>query len=221
MDLVYSDVWGPSPVLKVNENCYYVFVVEALSCFTWPFPIQQKSDVMFVFLEFQTIAKHLLNTKIKSVQTYWGGEYSPFINIFNLSALSIVSHALTQINSKGALRENIMLLTLLSTFLLRGVPKRFWDESYETYCYLIKWLPTPLLAHASLFAKLFSKQPDYNFLKVFGSACFPNLRPYNSNKFDFLLQTLCIFRLRLTPQGLPMLSPIILLVLHLSRCRFS
>jgi hypothetical protein len=45
-------------------------------------------------------------------------------------------------------------------------------------------LPTPLLQNKSHFEKLFNQIPDYKFLKVFGCACFPNLRPYNSHKFS-------------------------------------
>jgi hypothetical protein len=53
-----------------------------------------------------------------------------------------------------------------------------------TSCYLINRLPTPLLHNKSPFEKLFHSAPDYNFLKVFGCACFPNLRPFNSHKFS-------------------------------------
>jgi hypothetical protein len=49
--------------------------VDAFSRFTWVYPISSKSDVMPVFLKFQTMVERLLNTKIKSVQSDWGGEY--------------------------------------------------------------------------------------------------------------------------------------------------
>jgi hypothetical protein len=65
------------------------------------------------------------------------------------------------------------------------LPKTFWYEACLTSCYLINWLPTPLLNNLSPFEKLFSRSPDYNFLKKFGCSCFPNLRPYNSQKFSF------------------------------------
>jgi len=41
-----------------------------------------------------------------------------------------------------------------------------------------------LLNNQSPFEKLFHQVPDYKFLKVFGCACFPNLRPYNTHKFS-------------------------------------
>jgi len=52
-------------------------------------------------------------------------------------------------------------------------------------------MPTPLLKNIS-FEKLFSWVLDYKFLKNFGCACFPNLRPYNSHKFS-LQSKPCVF----------------------------
>jgi hypothetical protein len=45
-------------------------------------------------------------------------------------------------------------------------------------------MPTNILQNKSPFEILFKIQPDYKFLKVFGSACWPNLRPYNANKLQ-------------------------------------
>ena len=46
-------------------------------------------------------------------------------------------------------------------------------------------MPTPVLNNFSPFQKLYNQLPDYKFLKVFGSSCFPLLRPYNHHKLDF------------------------------------
>jgi hypothetical protein len=67
--LIKKDVWGPSPTLFINGNRYYVSFIDAFSWFTWVFPIRLKSDVMSVFIKFQTTIERLLNSKIKSVQT--------------------------------------------------------------------------------------------------------------------------------------------------------
>jgi hypothetical protein len=53
LELLYSDVWSPSLTLSINENRFYVSFTDAFSRFTWVFPIQSKSDVMFVLLSFK------------------------------------------------------------------------------------------------------------------------------------------------------------------------
>jgi hypothetical protein len=40
--------------------------------------------------------------------------------------------------------------------------------------------------------KLLKETPDYTFLKVFGCACWPHLRPYNYHKLEFWSKK-CVF----------------------------
>ena len=42
------------------------------------------------------------------------------------------------------------------------------------------------------FIRLFNSSPDYGFLRTFGCACYPLLRPYNRHKLQFLSLE-CIF----------------------------
>jgi hypothetical protein len=65
LDLIYSDVWGPSPTISINGNMFYVSFVDAFSQFTWVYPIQAKFDVTQVFLNFQSMVERLLNAKNK------------------------------------------------------------------------------------------------------------------------------------------------------------
>ena len=64
------------------------------------------------------------------------------------------------------------------------LPLKHWDDAFLTACYLINRLPTPLLHNTTPFEALFHSPPNYSLLKVFGCACWPNLRPYNSNKLQ-------------------------------------
>lgn len=50
----------------------------------------------------------------------------------------------------------------------------------------MNWLPTKILQNHSPFNFFFFFQnsPDYNLLRVFGCACWPNLRPYNAHKLQ-------------------------------------
>lgn len=46
-------------------------------------------------------------------------------------------------------------------------------------------MPTPLLQNKSPFEVLMDRLPNDNFLRVFGSLCWPNLRPFNAHKLDY------------------------------------
>lgn len=73
-------------------------------------------------------------------------------------------------------------LTLLSS---ASAPQSFWDEAFLTTTYLINWLPSPVTGHKSSLELLYHKKLDYHFLKIFGCACWPHLRPYNAHKLDY------------------------------------
>jgi len=75
-----------------------------------------------------------------------------------------------------------MSLTLLAT---DSLPRRFWAEAFITSKHIINALPTLVLNGDKPYTMLFKHKHDYNVFKVFGCACYPNLCPYNSHKFDF------------------------------------
>ena len=71
-------------------------------------------------------------------------------------------------------------------------PLRYWDDAFQSAYYLINRLPTSVLQFQSPYEKLFNTFPDYLFLKTFGCACWPNLRPYNTHKLQ-PRSTQCVF----------------------------
>ncbi|CAA7017241.1 unnamed protein product [Microthlaspi erraticum] len=64
------------------------------------------------------------------------------------------------------------------------MPKTYWPYAFATAVYLINRMPTEVLNNDSLYAKLFDQPPNYLKLRVFGSLCFPWLRPYTNHKLD-------------------------------------
>jgi histone deacetylase 1/2 len=82
-----------------------------------------------------------------------------------------------------------MGLTLLAC---ASLPLKFWDEAFTTAVFLINRLPSKVIANLSPFERLYGQKPDYAFLRVFGCAVWPNLRPYNSKKLQFR-STQCVF----------------------------
>jgi hypothetical protein len=72
------------------------------------------------------------------------------------------------------------------------MPLKFWDEAFLTTTYLINRLPSKTINFDTPYERLFHTKPTYSSLRVFGCACWPNIRPYNSHKLAFC-STQCVF----------------------------
>jgi hypothetical protein len=194
LELVFSDVWGPSPILSNNGARYYVIFVDHYSKFSWLYPIECKSDVFTIFPKFQAYVERLFDRKIKSIQTDGGGEFQKLRHLFTSHGIHhrlTCPHTHEQNGSVERKHRHIveMGLTLLAH---ASAPLTYWAEAFQTASYLINRLPTPVLQNLSPFQKLFNLRPNYSFLRVFGCACWPHLRPYNRHKLDYRSAE-CIF----------------------------
>ncbi|KAJ0017847.1 hypothetical protein Pint_11186 [Pistacia integerrima] len=74
-ELIFMDVWGPSPTESVHGNKYYLSIIDDFSKFIWLFPLDAKSKVAQTFINFQLQIERYFDCKIKSVQTDFGGEF--------------------------------------------------------------------------------------------------------------------------------------------------
>ena len=73
--MLYSDVWGPAPVLSTTGARYYISFLDDATKYLWLFPLKLKSDAYQTFIYFQTVIERQFNTKIKALQSDWGGEF--------------------------------------------------------------------------------------------------------------------------------------------------
>lgn len=140
------------------------------------------------------MVERLFDTKIIAMQTDWGGEYQRLNSFFTkLGIIHYVScpHAHQQ-NGPAERKHRHIVEVGLSILAQASMPLKFWDEAFATAAYLINRTPTKLLDYSTPLEHLFKQSPDYNFLKVFGCACWPNLRPYNTRKLAFR-STRCVF----------------------------
>lgn len=64
------------------------------------------------------------------------------------------------------------------------MPLKYWVEAFYSANFISNLLPSTSLQQKSPFEVLFTKSPDYTFLRVFGSACYPCLRPFTQHIFD-------------------------------------
>jgi hypothetical protein len=149
--------------------------------------MHDRSEVPRIFLQFQSHVECLLDTKIKYVQSDWGGEYQKTHNTF-FRSLGIAHRVFCphthQQNGSAERKHRHIVETGLALLAHAHIPLKFWDEAFLTATYLINRLPTRVIDNKCLLERLFNT-PNYSLLRVFGCACWPNLRPYNKHKLSF------------------------------------
>jgi hypothetical protein len=128
------------------------------------------------------------------MQTDWGGEYQR-LNIF-FNKIGITPHVSCphthQQNCLVERKHRHIVEVGLSLLAQASVPLKFWDEAFLTATYLINHIPSRVLDFSTPLHQLFQEQPNYSFLRVFGCACWPNVRPYNKHKIEFQSKQ-CVF----------------------------
>jgi transposase InsO family protein len=193
LEIIHTDVWGPA-LPSVHNSKFYVSFVDDYSRFVWVYFLKQKSEVEQVFLHFQNHVERMLNTKIKCVQSDWGGEFQRLHAYFNQTGIThhISCPHTHQQNGIIERKHRHIVDTGLTLLAQSNMPLRFWDEAFQTACYLINRMPTRTIQSDTPIHRLFGTKPDYSILRVFGCACWPNLRPYNSRKLTFRTRQ-CVF----------------------------
>jgi len=193
LQLVFSDVWGPAPD-SVGRNKYYVSFIDDYSKFTWIYLLKYKSEVFQKFHDFQQLVERQFNRKIITVQTDWGGEYEKLNSFFTKIGIShhvSCPHAHQQ-NGSAERKHRHIVEVGLAILASDCMPLKFWDEAFVTAVFLINRTPSKVIHFATPFERLYNQQPDYSSLRIFGCACWPNLRPYNSRKLEFRSKR-CVF----------------------------
>jgi hypothetical protein len=191
LELLHSDVWGPSPLTSFNDFRYYIVFIDDYTYFTWIFFMRQKSKVSQIFSSFKSQVENLLFTIIKTLRIDDGMEYFPITKQFpQITYQTSCPYTLEQNGVTERKHRHITELTL-AIMSHATLPTIYWDKIFSSTVYLINWLPSPS-SNTIPCTNLFLKPPDYSLLRVLGCRCFPHTRPYNSHKLD-LRALPCIF----------------------------
>ncbi|KAL5804239.1 hypothetical protein ACOSQ3_031039 [Xanthoceras sorbifolium] len=186
-ELIHTDLWGPAPMISSTGHRYYVSFIDSYSRYTWWFPLKLKSDTLNVFLQFNKFVKVQFGASIKAIQSDMGGEFISLAK--HLTSMGIhyrMSCPYSHQQNGVAERKHRHIVEIGLSLLARArMPLKFWSEAFSTAVILINNLPTPSLNLKSPYETLYHKKPNYQYFKVFGSACYPYLRPFHSHKLDF------------------------------------
>ena len=95
LELIHSDLWGPSPIVSRNGFSYYVTFIDHYSRFTWLNLLKSKGEVLNVFKAFKAMVENMLSCKIKVLQSDWGGEFQGMSSFLQECGILHRYHALT------------------------------------------------------------------------------------------------------------------------------
>jgi hypothetical protein len=193
LELVFSDVWGPTPEY-VGRFKYYVSFIDDSSKFTSIYLIKHKSEVFQCFHDFQNLVERMFDRKILAMQMDWGGEYQKLNSFFQRIDIShhVSSPHAHQQNGSAERKHRHIVEVGLTLLAKESMPLKFWDGAFRATVHHIKHTPSKVLQFDTPLERLFNIKPNYPSLRVFGNACWPNLRPFNNHKLQFRSKW-CVF----------------------------
>lgn len=181
--ILFSDLWGPSQVLCIDNKVYYLIFVNYFTKYTYT--IKNKNEVLDIFKIFDPLIEHHFQYKINSLYTDGGREIlglRPYLRAHGIE--HITSRPYTPQRVATAERRHRHIIETAKTLLYQAsLPALFWSLACHHAIFLINKLPSQPLHNKSPYEALFGNSPDYTQIRVFGCLCYPWLRPYTSNKF--------------------------------------
>jgi transposase InsO family protein len=177
-DLIHCDLWT-SHVVSVSGSKYYPIILDDFSHYSWTFPLRLKSDTFLAITQFFSFVSTQFGRKVKSVQCDNGCESdnSSSRQFFLAHGVHLrMSCPYTSPQNGKAERMFHTTNNIVRTLLCQAsMPPQYWVESLHTATYLLNRLPTKTITASCPYIALYNTSPTYEYLQVFGCACYPNL----------------------------------------------
>ena len=77
-DLIYYDIWGPSPVSRIGGSRYFVVFVDNYSCYSWIFHMKHHSELLQVYSNFANMVETQIFKHIKNFRSNNALEYTQY-----------------------------------------------------------------------------------------------------------------------------------------------
>ena len=131
-DLVYSDVWGPSPIFTMRGSRYFVIFIDDYSRFTWIYLMHSRSELLGIYDAFQRMIQTQFSRKIKIFRSDNAQEYkqTDFLNILKQNGTLPHSSCpgTSQQNGRAERKLRHILDTVRALLLLPLSPNHFEEK---------------------------------------------------------------------------------------------
>lgn len=194
LQLVHMNLWGPSPTVSVHGFRFYILFVDDCTRFTWIYPLKNKGEAGNIFQVFKAYVENKFNSTIKTLRCDNGTEFKPFGPICQQAGIEMqfTCPYTSEQNGRVERKHRHVVEVGLTLLAQANLPLTYWWEAFQTAVYLINRLPTPTLKGSTPLFELLKEKPNYRELQIFGSACYPCLKPYNTHKFEYHSQK-CVY----------------------------
>ena len=188
LELVHTDVWGPSPVSSLAGSLYYVTFIDDSTRKLWVYFLKTKSEVFDTFRKWKAMAENETGLKIKRVRSDNGGEYrdNRFREFCTNNGIKMEKTVpMTPQQNGVAERMNRTLNECARSMRIHAcLPKMFWAEAVNTAAYLINHGPSIPL-DGKIPEEVWSrKEVNLLHLRVFGCISYVHIDSAERSKLD-------------------------------------
>ncbi|KAL5754948.1 hypothetical protein ACOSP7_023168 [Xanthoceras sorbifolium] len=188
LELVHTDVWGPSPVSSLSGSLYYVTFIDDSTRKVWVYFLKKKLEVFDTFRKWKAMVENETGLKIKRLRSDNGGEYrdSRFREFCANSGIKMEKTVpMTPQQNGVAERMNRTLNERARSMRLHaGLPKMLWAEAVNTAAYLINRGPSVPLDGGILEEVWSGKEVNISHLRVFGCISYVHIDSAKRSKLD-------------------------------------
>ncbi|KAL5742036.1 hypothetical protein ACOSP7_028768 [Xanthoceras sorbifolium] len=188
LELVHTDVWGPSPVSSLSGSLYYVTFIDDSTRKVWVYFLKKKSEVFDTFRKWKAMVENETGLKIKRLRSDNGGEYrdSRFREFCANSGIKMEKTVpMTPQQNGVAERMNRTLNERARSMRLHaGLPKMLWAEAVNTAAYLINRGPSVPLDGGIPEEVWSGKEVNISHLRVFGCISYVHIDSAERSKLD-------------------------------------
>jgi hypothetical protein len=188
LELVHTDVWGPSQVSSLGGSCYYVTFIDDSTRKTWVYCIRQKIDVFDTFKKWKAWVENETGKRLKCLRSDSGGEYcskefDDYCSYHGIPREKTVPGTPQENGVSERMNRTIMELAR-SMRLHVGFPLQFLEDVVDSVVYLINRGPSSSLDGIIPEYAWKGRKVNYSFLKTFGCESFVHIDEENRTKLE-------------------------------------
>ncbi|KAL5554518.1 hypothetical protein UlMin_041919 [Ulmus minor] len=132
LELVHTDIWGPTSVTSTSGAKYFILFVDDYSRYTWLYLLQSKDQALPIFTQFKLQVENQFDAKIKCLQSDNGGEFRSFMPFLQESGiLHRFSCPYNSSQNRRVERKHMHVVeTGLALLEHACLPLKFWNYAF-------------------------------------------------------------------------------------------